>query len=269
MSTIAMSREMGSHGKSVAEAVAEKLNATLIHYELIDHLADRERIRKSHVVRLLEAHDEPGKPMSVEDTMPAIMSATEIIDLAMIPESVILRGWGGVPLLKEVPHVVRVRVTAPPEARLANLRARFPSTAEDVLRQEITDFDEAHNAIMQRHFNTNFDDASLYDLVLDTSVDSPETCASKVLAFTQDKRFIETRTSRLKLVSLSRATHIKALLRLHPPTRHVEISVSAREDEITLSGTVESEELRERCEKVAYRAPGVTKVHNQLTVVAA
>ena len=54
MTIIAMDREMGSRGKDVAALLAEKLDASLILYEIIDHLADRMRVRKSHVVRLLE-----------------------------------------------------------------------------------------------------------------------------------------------------------------------------------------------------------------------
>ena len=46
MTVIAMGREMGSLGKKIAEGVARKLDLPVIHYEIIDHLSDRSRVRR-------------------------------------------------------------------------------------------------------------------------------------------------------------------------------------------------------------------------------
>ena len=50
---------MGSLGKDVAAAVADRLGKQVIHHEIIDNLASKMRLRKSHVIRFLE-----GKPGS-------------------------------------------------------------------------------------------------------------------------------------------------------------------------------------------------------------
>jgi hypothetical protein len=267
MTIVAMGRELGSRGKAVAEGVAAALGAALIHYEIIDHLADRNRVRKSHVARFLDDAD-LAKPLTPEDTLPTILSASEILDIASIPESVVLRGWGGVALLKSVPHVVRVRITAPLETRVRNLLKAAGSADEARVREEITLFDEAHAAVMKRHFGVDFRDADLYDLVLDTAELEPAECAQCIVDFSLDKRFVETRTSRLTLVSLTTATHVRALLKLHPPTRDLEIDVVAVGGEVTLSGVVASEDLRARCELVARRVPGIGLVRNELRVAA-
>ena len=268
MTIIAMGREMGSRGKDVAQHVADSIGASLIHYELIDHLADRTRLRKSHVVRFLEDGEDMLRALTPEETLPAILSATEILDIASIPESVVMRGWGGVALLRAVPHVVRVRITAPLEVRVANLGARLVQPDESRIREEIALFDEAHAAIMNRHFGLDYDDPALYDLVLDTSELPPDQCAQCIVDFTNDKRFIETRTSRMRLVSLTTEAHVRALLKLHPPTRHVDIGVAAYGGAVTLSGQVDSASLRERCEQVALRVPGITVVKNDLLIAA-
>ena len=54
MPLIAMTREMGSLGKDVAAGVAEALGISVLHHEVIEPLADKMRLRKSHVIRLLE-----------------------------------------------------------------------------------------------------------------------------------------------------------------------------------------------------------------------
>ncbi|MFN0161021.1 MAG: cytidylate kinase family protein [Burkholderiales bacterium] len=267
MTIVAMGRELGSRGKVVAEGVASALDAALIHYEIIDHLADRNRVRKSHVARFLENAD-LSKPLTAEDTLPTILAATEILDIASIPESVVLRGWGGVGLLRSVPHVVRVRITAPLEVRVRNLLEASGSTDDARVREEIALFDEAHSAVMKRHFGVDYSDPDLYDLVLDTAELDPSECAKCVVDFSLDKRFVETRTSRLTLVSLTTATHVRALLKLHPPTRDVSIDVVAAGDQVTLSGEVANEDIRTRCELVARRVPGIGSVSNQLRIAA-
>ena len=54
MPLVAMNREMGSLGKDVAAGLEEALGMKVRHHEMIDHLANRARLRKSHVISFLE-----------------------------------------------------------------------------------------------------------------------------------------------------------------------------------------------------------------------
>jgi cytidylate kinase len=263
-----MDREMGSRGKDVAAGLAEQLGASLILYEIIDHLADRMRVRKSHVVRLLEDGEDLDQQLTADAILPAILSAVEVLELASIPEPMVLRGWGATALLRQVGHVLRVRVTAPYEARVATLKARVKRPDDAKIKQEIAFSDEAHGAIMRRHFGVEYSDPSLYHLVLDTSVTPIDECVRQILDLSRQPRFAETEASRSGLASLMTETHVKALLKLHPPTRNVAIGVAADGQQVTLSGAVANIELKERCELVAWRVPGVADVRNQLQVSA-
>ena len=60
MALVAMTREMGSLGKDVAAAVADRLGKQVIHHEIIDNLASKMRLRKSHVIRFLEGSRDLG-----------------------------------------------------------------------------------------------------------------------------------------------------------------------------------------------------------------
>lgn len=268
MTVIAMSREMGSGGNKIAEGVAKKLKLALVHYEVIDHLSDRSRVRRSHVVRLLDPKDDPGSELTAEHTLPTILSAYEILELAALPEGALLRGWGATALLKEVSHVVRVRITAPVEHRVRVLQKKFPKASEAALRQEVTLFDEAHSAIMKRHFNADYHDDALYHLTLDTSVTPAKKCIDQIVALAHEKRFVPTGDSKKKLDSLMTEAHVKALLKLHPPTRNLTIQVAAEGRIVRLAGQVDSDELRARCELVAWRVPGIEGVQNSLAVTA-
>ncbi|HEX4328347.1 MAG TPA: cytidylate kinase family protein [Burkholderiales bacterium] len=266
MAIIAMDREMGSGGKDVAAGVAKALDAALILYEIIDHLADRMRVRKSHVVRLLEDGEDLNHTLTPDDILPAILSPLEVLELASLPESVVLRGWGATALLRNVGHVIRVRVTAPHATRVANLKARVKNPDTAKIEQEIVYSDEAHGAIMRRHFGVESNDPELYHLVLDTAVTPVQDCVKLILALAQDPKFAETDLSRMRLTSLMTESHVKALLKLHPPTRNLAIGIAAEGSEVTLSGAVPTSEIRERCELVAWRVPGMTQVRNQLEI---
>ena len=268
MTVIAMGREMGSQGKRIADGVAAALGLPVIHYEVIDHLSDRSRVRRSHVVRLLDAQDDPDSDLTPDHTLPAILSAYEILELAALPEGCLLRGWGASALMRDVSSVLRVRVTAPLAERLAVLKSKFPGATEERLRAEIDLFDEAHRAIMRRHFSVDFDDESLYHLILDTSVTPVTECIERIVATSREARFLPTEESGRRLASLMTESHVKALLKLHPPTRQIAIDVAADRKVVHLRGTVASEELKARCELVAWRVPGIEGVHNALAVVA-
>ena len=56
MPVVAITREMGSLGNEVAQGLGSELGLPVIYHEVIDHLADRMRVRRSHVIRLLDGH---------------------------------------------------------------------------------------------------------------------------------------------------------------------------------------------------------------------
>lgn len=266
MTVIAIGRELGSQGKKIADGVAKKLGLPVIHYEVIDHLSDRSRVRRSHVVRLLNPKDDPSSELTADHTLPAILSAYEILELAGLPEGALLRGWGATALLENVAHVVRVRVTSPIEARMKTLQKKFPKASSDSLKREIALFDEAHAAIMKRHFGVDYRDDAMYHLTVDASQATVHECVSRIVALAGEARFAPTPASNRKLESLMTEAHVKALLKLHPPTRDLAIEVAAEGRTVRLAGKVSSDELRARCELVAWRVPGIEGVQNSLAV---
>jgi hypothetical protein len=110
MPLIAMNREIGSLGKDVARGVAEALELKVQHHEIIDHLANRARVRRSHVVSFLEGNQGLMERLTVDQIKLRVLTADEILSLAESGEGILLRGWGATSLLKDVPHAVRACV---------------------------------------------------------------------------------------------------------------------------------------------------------------
>ena len=182
MPLIALTREMGSLGKDVARGLGEALGVPVIYHEVIDHLADRMRVRKSHVIRLLDGSAGLLERLSADTTSLSLFTADEIIGIAAKGPGAVIRGWGATHLLREVPHAVCVRVCAPFETRKHRMMERLGSDDEARVADEIRTNDEAHSAIMRRHFDLQWTEPEHYDLVLNTKRVSVEECVGEVLA---------------------------------------------------------------------------------------
>src|SRR3990167_6474349 len=94
MPLIAMTREMGSLGKDVAQGVAEALGLEVVHHEISDHVADKMRLRKSHVVRLLDGKATILERLTADRTSLAIFTADETYGIAHRNRGAVIRGWG-------------------------------------------------------------------------------------------------------------------------------------------------------------------------------
>ena len=264
MPLITMPREMGTLGKDVAALVARHMGKAVIHHEIIDPLANKMRLRKSHVVRFLEGKAGILERMGTDETSLSIFTADEILRLAAAGGAAVIRGWGATHLLAAVTHVVRVRVCAPFALRADRMMTRLNTADRAFVEKEIQSSDEAVTAISRRHFDTDWRDAAHYDLIVNTERTSVEDCADAILSLAGKPRFAESAQSRVKLADLAVAARIRAELRGNDATRKLDIVADCNEGHVTLSGIVGTDEESTRIADIAAKAPGVTRVTNQL-----
>ena len=262
MPVIAITREMGSLGRDVAQGLGEALRLPVVYHEVIDHLADRLRVRKSHVIHLLDGSAGLLERLTADRTSLSLYTADEIYAIAAGAANqggAVIRGWGATQLLHDVPHAVCVRVCAPFELRKRRMMERVGSEDEPRVAEEIRINDEAHNAIMRRHFAVQWTDPEHYDLVLNTKRVSVEECVAEVLALVRAPQFAETERSRQKLDDLALAARVRAALRRSPETRAAKVQVSSEAGCIVLSGAANTDEMLAFVE-VASAVPGVRDV---------
>ena len=263
MALVAITREMGSLGKDVASGLSEALGVPLVYHEIADHLADRMRVRKSHVIRLLDGSANLLERLTADKTSLSIFSADEIVNLAIQGKGAVIRGWGATHLLREVPHAVCVRVCAPFEVRKQRMMERTGSRDEDKVSDEIRQNDEAHTAIMRRNFHVQWTDAENYDLVLNTERVSVRDCIDEVLRLVRSEEFAETEASRQRLEDLALTCRVRAALRRSPRTRELRVSVNATRGRVTLAGMLDKAEERAAVNEVAAEA-GARDIDDQL-----
>ena len=264
MPIVAITREMGSLGKDVAAGLGEALGLPVIYHEVIEHLADRMRLRKSHVVRLLDGTAGLLERLSADKTSLAIFSADEIMGMALKGKGAVIRGWGATQLLREVPHAVCVRVCSPFEVRKQRMLERLNTSDADKVGEEIRINDEAHAAIMRRHFDVHWSDAEHYDLSLNTQRVGVAECVDEVLALVRSAEFAENEQSRQRLADLALAASVRAALRTTEATRDLRVSVTCAAGRATLAGVVQNAEQRAACTQVGAAVAGVKDIDDRL-----
>jgi len=253
MPLIAMNREMGSLGKEVAAGLEQLLGMKVRHHEMIDHLANRARIRKSHVVSFIEGTQGLLERLTTDQLRLRILTADEILSMAESDDAIILRGWGATSLLKEVPHAVRVCVSASRRTRVRRMMERLNSS-------------DAAQAVMRRHFHIDTRDINEYDVGFNTDRVSVAQCVDEIAKMVRSPQFAETDESRARLRDVALAHHVRAALRTHGSTGRFTVKVVARDGVVQLYGTVDHIEQSDSCSDVAGRIRGVRVLENHLNV---
>lgn len=256
MPIIAITREMGSLGKDVADGLGGQLGLPIFYHEVVEPLADRMRVRKSHVIRLLDGTAGLLERLTADKTSLAIFSAEEIFELALRGEGAVVRGWGATHLLRDVPHAICVRVCAPVGLRKRRMMERLNTDDDAAVSVEIHCNDQAHTAIMRRNFGLQWTDPENYDVVFNTERVSVGECIDEVVRLVKSNAFAETARSRKQLEDLALAARVRAALRLSPLTRDTKIAVTATDGEVTLAGELGTDMLLAVAE-VVDSVPGV------------
>jgi cytidylate kinase len=230
MTVIAMTREMGTRGKEVAQHLADRLDVRLVHHELVEAPFDRQKAPgQSEVHRFLNGGAENGEPCNSSPAINGYMTPEEVFAFASRGH-IIFRGWGAARLLHSIPHILSVRICAPMEDRVNEMMKRL-GVDEAVARREIKRNDASHGTAFSRFFGTDWRDPSNYDLVLNTGQLAPETCADILVDAVMSPAFRETDASRSALADRLTEARIASLLRngdaaIKARTKNVHVSVS-------------------------------------------
>jgi len=267
MTVIAMTQEMGSLAKDVADRLAGDLGLATMRHEVVDHVSSRMHVPTSLINRLREGKAGPIERLRADKASLAVYMAEEVLEVAS-RGNVVLRGWGATCLLRRVRHVVSVRITRPLAQRVAWLQERLGTDDAAFAEEEIRRSDRAHAARMQAQFGVTWGDPLLYDLVLNTDRVSVESCAAEIAALSRRPEFAETEASRAVLTNLWLEARVRAALRADPETRDVDVTVITDAGRVVLSGMVVAADELPAAERVARSVVGVTAVDNALRVMA-
>ncbi|MEM7428499.1 MAG: cytidylate kinase family protein [Pseudomonadota bacterium] len=196
MTVIAMTREMGTLGKDVAHSIAVEFGLGLVHHELVrKEIAGKLDVEPSDVHRFLEGMPSLWDRWKIDERKLSRYTREEILELAD-RENVLIRGWGAPYLLRDVPHVVRIRVCAPMSFRIGEMKKRLNIEDDDVARREIERNDAGHTRAMRSFFDTDWEHPLNYHMVLNTGSMPVSACIDQIRLLIQNPVFERTEASR-------------------------------------------------------------------------
>jgi cytidylate kinase len=269
MPLIAMTREMGSLGKDVAAGIAARSGKRVVYHEIIEPIANKMRLRKSHVERFLDGRSGIWERLTTDKTSLSIFTADETFRFLRDDSTGVIRGWGAVHLLRNIPHVIRVRVCAPLDTRVSRMMQRLNTDDRAKIEDEIQMSEEAHTAITKRHFGVNWRDPELYDLVLSTERLSVDECVEEVDCMMKKQCFQETPQSVRMVENLALEWSVRSALRRDERTADADFTVECADGVARLLGVVDTQVQATAAAEVARAVEGVTNVDNQLKAASA
>lgn len=198
MSAIIVSRQYGSGGGELAARLSRRIGWQLVDHQLVAEVARRLGITEadaqarderaaglvSRVVNALltMAPEGPVTPDQLPSDPDELYHHTvrHIIDDALRLHHVVIVGRGAQALLLDRRDVLRIRIVAPLEARVAYvaLREGLPEPAARA-RIQLKERDRAR--YLQTHYHRHPDDPLLYDLTVNTGVIDLDSAVDLVL----------------------------------------------------------------------------------------
>ena len=167
MAVITVSRQLGSLGGDIANAVAQRLGYRLAWRGLINQAARQARAPEM----ALEMLDELGllglKP-SLSAQKAYLDAIRELIEELARNDNVLIVGRGGQAVLHGWPNTLHIRIIAPLDVRVERLVGRQEVSAEAALAQ-IRASDRRRKRFVERAYHVDWADPALYDLVINTA----------------------------------------------------------------------------------------------------
>ena len=180
MTVIAMTREIGSHGSEVAAGVAAALGLEIINSEIVvPHVAGSLGVEQSAVQRYLDGKASLFDRWQIDTRKLSRHTLDQILNLAL-KDNVLIRGWGAAALFQGIRGVICVRVCAPMALRVRVMMERLGVKDAEAMQKEIERFDASHSRAMRAAFNFDWNDALMYDIVLNSARVTIDGCVKAV-----------------------------------------------------------------------------------------
>jgi cytidylate kinase len=250
MAILTISREFGSGGREIGQAVADQMGYTYLDKEGIlqeirmigSRWEDWAKDLDEHRPTIWEKYDWSFRGLG------ALIQST-ILSYAVKGRLVVM-GRGGSFLLKDIPFALRIRVVAPLESRIARIMMRASLDRETAQwLAEKTDHDRA--SFIHALYGKNWQEPSEFDLLCDTSQQTPDQIVAivKNLLVEKDRHHSEAGQKILEMRAL--AAKVKAGLLTDPSLFIPILDVNFDGRDIVLRGVIHNPKEHRRVEEAA------------------
>jgi cytidylate kinase len=201
MSIIAISRGSYSRGVEIAETVAKKLNYQCLDRDLLIEASNEFDIPE---VKLIQALEDPPSFFERFTKMKKIY--IDYIQAALINnlkfDNIVYHGLAGHFFVKDIPHVLKVRIIADMEYRIKFVMERDKLTRNKAI-EFLKKIDNSRREWGQHLYKLNIEDPIHYDIVINTEIMSSEVAANTICEMVTLEKFQTTPASQNKMDNLA------------------------------------------------------------------
>ncbi len=178
MAVITISREYGSGGSDIALQVAKSLG-----YEFVDKNATDGVFRQYGLTKFDDLYSSAPNIFDLlnADNLLLISMANEILEAVAQRGNVVILGRAGFAVLGSYADVLSVRIQAPFSDRVQRVMAQQGLADLEAAMEQVKEDDEVHRKYVGRFYNKEWDEASNFDLVIDTGSVSSEMAVSQIV----------------------------------------------------------------------------------------
>lgn len=265
MSIVTISRGSYSRGKEVAEKLAQKLNYECVSRDILLEACSEFNIPEIKLVRAL--HDAPSVLERFQHGKERYLSYYRYVMLKHLQkDNIVYHGLAGHYLLRDIPHVLKVRITADMDDRVKEEMKRENISAEKALYILKKDDEERRRWGLQVH-GTDTWDCRLYDMVLHINTLTVDDAVQILYETVQKPIFQSTPESQQIMDDLTKAAQIHSMLvnishRVNVVVKNRVAMISSVGEDLKTDTS-----FRERIEKMVLGVEGIDSVVMQEPLV--
>lgn len=233
MQIVCVSRGSLSRGKDLAESLARKLGYPCLSREDLIEAATREGIHVGKLeTSMLRPRGFTERLARERDHYLAFCTAFLCDKLQETP--LVYHGRSGHLLLRDISHVLRVRVVADDEYRIRATMDRLGLSREKA-RRYLADVETDRRNWVRSMYGVSWEDASQYDVVVNVEHMSVDNAAAALVGMAQLPDFQMTPASRRAMADLRLSAHARLALARNPYTGRFGFSVGASNGVVTVT----------------------------------
>lgn len=236
MPIITVSRGSMSGGKALAECVASAFGAPCIGREILVEAAAQVGVSEDVLREKLELTPGLWNRVTAERRMYVVAVQAALAEHAT-SANLVYHGYVGHMLLRTLPAVLRVRLIAPLEMRIAMVMEQRGLT-RDAAEQYIRQVDDGRLRWVRAMYDVDPRDPELYDLVLSLERMSIPSACAVVVAAANRAEFAVGDEMRAKLADFALTCRVRVAFATHPATKSLDLAIEAREGVVRISGRV-------------------------------
>jgi hypothetical protein len=255
MAVIAISRGTFTGGQGLAQLLGERLGYECVSREDLVESVTWYGVSPVSLAAAREMRPDLWRGVHAE-RLAYLMSLRAALCDHAASGNLVYHGHAAHLLLPGVSHVLKLRVVADPEFRI-QAAMQTQGISREAAAAQIEGVDKERSEWTNFLYGVEWDDPSLYDMVLNLSHLGAGAACDIVAAAAHLERFKPTRQSLKDVVDIGLSSHVRAELARNARTRGVALEVAADDGAVVITAPASDEGVRDEALAVAMQVRGV------------